>query len=107
MSSKAFIVSVSLAVSAAALACWIFAGETAGVTPSGGPSNTARPTPGRTAVKSSPASNTARADKSATVAPQSRVSQARQPPVPAQPLTAEELSARAARVEQEANHDLR
>ena len=102
MSAKGYLISLSLAGSAAALACWLWTGETAPVVLPGKHPN--HPT------KIAPISKTTTAPaslKAVSAATPQKAKAPSAPPAASQPLTTEELTARAAKVEQEANHDLR
>ena len=105
MSAKGYIISLSLAGTVAALCCWMFQGKE-DVAPKPATS-TRRTVPQQLLMRRAP-QPTASADttiKSVAVKP--AASAATQPAPVSRPLTTEELTARAARVEQEANHDLR
>jgi len=105
MSVKGYIISFSLAGTVAAVSLWVFQGEEPTAVP-----------PGALAVKTAhhvPVKRTASPPVAKAGAPASPA--VRKPVVPGasksgssgRALTTEELTARAARVEQEANHDLR
>ena len=105
MSAKGYILSLSLAGTVAALSCWIYYGR-----------HSVSPPPAASTVKSAPPASAGRVpSRSAPVAPAqekpvsalSAARAARQPADFTRPLSTEELSVRAAQVEQEANHELR
>jgi hypothetical protein len=111
MSTKSLIFWLSLAGSAVGVVCWVLVGEFAENAPPAVTSDVmrVRAAPVRTAVKQTgptiprPSAKASSASDAKTLA----ASKVGQHQIAAQRLTTEELTARAARVEQEANHDLR
>ncbi len=103
MSAKGYIITLSLAGTVAALSCWLLPGKEAPAPQSA--AQTGKTAPGKRAVRNAPQS-TARADTGARRNPSTPAAAPRSATA-SRPISSEELNARAARVEQEANHELR
>jgi hypothetical protein len=107
MTAKGYIITFSLTSSAAVAACWLFLGnigDASETTPAKG--EAARKSPARVTARSAP-SGTGKSTPSEPIRPPATSNQLPAAQTSSDILRQEELAIRAARIEQEANHDLR